>query len=100
MPDPLGVRVRPSRLLVLLPATAILVAGCGPGADSPAITATTSRALAPNGVEKLSAAGIVAKARKAVDRASAVRVKGDVTDSGQRIRFDMRLLADRVAPAR
>jgi hypothetical protein len=78
-----------------LAAAAILVTGCGSAADQPEVTATTSRALAPNGVEKLSAAGIVAKARKAAGQASAVRVKGDITEDGQRIRFDIRLLADR-----
>jgi hypothetical protein len=46
-------------------------------------------------VEKLSAAGIVAKARKAAVQASTVRIKGDITDGGQRIKFDMPLVADR-----
>jgi hypothetical protein len=46
-------------------------------------------------VEKLSAASIVAKARKAARQASAVRVKGDITVDGQHTRFDVRLLADR-----
>jgi hypothetical protein len=91
----LGVRVRTSRLLISLAAAAILVAGCGSAADQPEVTTTTSRALAPNGVEKLSAAGIVAKARKAAGQASTVRVKGDIIKDGQRIRFDARLLADR-----
>lgn len=85
--------MRPRRLLVSLAATAIVITGCGSTTDSPVSTATTSRALAPNGVEKLSAAGIVAKARQATEQASAVRIKGDVSDSGQRIRFDMHLLA-------
>jgi len=85
--------VRPRRLLVSLAATTIVITGCGSTTDSPASTATTSRALAPNGVEKLSAAGIVTKARKATEQASAVRLKGDIRDSGQRIRFDMQLLA-------
>jgi hypothetical protein len=91
----LGVRVRTSRLLISLAAAAILVAGCGSAADQPEVTTTTSRAPAPNGVEKLSAAGIVAKARKAAEQASTVHVKGDITEKGQRIRFDVRLLADR-----
>ena len=87
--------MRPSQLLASLATTAILVAGCGSATDPAEVTTATSRALAPNGVEKLSATGIVAKARKAAVRASAVRIKGDVTDGGQRIRFDMHLLADR-----
>jgi hypothetical protein len=95
MPNPLGADVRPTRLLASLASAAIVITGCGAATDPPQVTATTSRALAPNGVEKLSAAGIVAKARKATVQASAVRIKGDVTDSGQHIRFDMRLLADR-----
>jgi hypothetical protein len=78
-----------------LAAAAILMTSCGQAADQPRVTGTTPRALAPNGVEKLSAAGIVAKARKAAGQASAVRVQGDVTDDGQRIRFNIRLLADR-----
>jgi hypothetical protein len=89
-----GVHVRINRLLASLVLTAIALTGCDAGTDSPAST-TTSPALAPNGVEKLSAAGIVAKARQAAVHASAVRVKSDVTDDGQRIKFDMRLLADR-----
>src|SRR5262245_52435673 len=93
--SPPEVHVRPSRLLASLATTGILVTGCGSATDPPEVTTTTSRALAPNGVEKLSAAGIVAKARKAAVRASTVRIKGDLRDSGQRIRFDMHLLADR-----
>ena len=87
--------MRSTRLLASLASAAIVITGCGSATDPPEVTATTSRAVAPNGVEKLAAAGIVAKARKAVVQTSAVRVKGDITDSGQRIRFDMRLLADR-----
>jgi hypothetical protein len=73
----------------------ILVAGCGSAADQPEVAPTPSRAPAPNGVEKLSAAGIVAKARKAAGQASAVRVKGDITVDGQHTGFDVRLLAHR-----
>jgi hypothetical protein len=90
-----GVHVRIYRLLVSLAVMVMVITGCGSGPDSPAGTATTARALAPNGVEKLSAAGIVAKARQAAVHASAVRVMGDITDEGQRIKFDMQLLADR-----
>jgi hypothetical protein len=54
-------------------------------------TASTSRSDG----WKLSAAGIVAKARKAAGQASAVHVKGDITEDGERLRFDIRLLADR-----
>jgi hypothetical protein len=95
MPNPLGADVRPTRLLASLASVAIVITGCGSATDPPQVTATTSRALAPNGVEKLSAAGIVAKARKAAVQTSAVRIKGDITDGGQHIRFDMRLLVDK-----
>jgi hypothetical protein len=97
--------VRTTRLLAPLAATAILVAGCGSddtagttgsATTQPAATATTSApALEPNGVEKLSAAAIVTKAKKAARRAAAVHIKGDTTDNGGRIRFDMHLLADK-----
>lgn len=91
-----GAHVRSTRLLASLAATAILVAGCGSTTDPPDVSATTSvPAVAPNGVEKLSATGIVAKARTAAGQASAVRIKGDITQNGERTRFDMRLLADR-----
>jgi hypothetical protein len=86
--------VRTTQLLASLAATATLVAGCGSANDPAEVTATTS-VQPPNGVEKLSAAGIVAKAEKAARQASAVRIKGDVTENGERIRFDMHLLADR-----
>jgi hypothetical protein len=78
-----------------LAAAAILVTGCGSAADQPEVTATTSRALAPNGVEKLSAAAIGAKARKAAGQASTVRVRGDIIKDGLHVRLDMHLLADR-----
>jgi hypothetical protein len=91
----MGVPLQTGRLLTSLTVAAILITGCGSAADQPVVTATTSRALAPNGVEKLSAAGIVARARKAAGQASTVRVKGDITEEGHRIRFDFRLLADR-----
>lgn len=88
--------MRSTRLLTSLAATAILVTGCGSATDSPHVSATTSvPAVAPNGVERLSATGIVAKARKAAGQASAVRIRGDITENGERIRFDMHLLADR-----
>jgi hypothetical protein len=77
-----------------LAATAILVTGCGSATDPPEVTATTS-VQPPNGVEKLSAAGIVARAEKAAGQVSAVRIKGDITKNGERTRFDTHLLADR-----
>jgi hypothetical protein len=76
-------------------ATAILVSGCGSAADQPEVTATTSRALAPNGVERLSAAAIVARARKVAGQASTVGVRGDIIKDGHRARLDMHLRADR-----
>jgi hypothetical protein len=74
--------VHTGRLLTSLAAAAILVTGCGSATDEPVVTAATSRALAPNGVERLSAAGIVAGARKAAGQASTVSVKGDITEDG------------------
>jgi hypothetical protein len=81
---------------VSLAATAFLVTACGSTPSPQEVTATTSvETVVPNGVEELSATGIVAKAKNAAEQASAVRIKGDVTENGERVRFDMRLLADR-----
>ena len=92
--------MRPFRLLVAVPAAALLATGCTseviPGRASPAPVSPTAPTPAPsptvadNGVAELPADDIVLRARAALRAATAVRVKGFVADGAQRVSLDLR----------
>ncbi|MET9295454.1 hypothetical protein [Streptomyces sp. NPDC003077] len=67
-------------------ALAVALAGCGGGTEDPD--------AGTNGVGKLSAAKIEAKARAAADSAGTVRLLGSVVSQGRTYKLDMRLAAD------
>jgi hypothetical protein len=85
--------VRPLRYLVPVAVTAMLVAGCGStsttsGSGGPA---TTTAAPVENGVDKLSATEILAKAKAALPKAKSVHVSGSSSGDGEELRLDLRV---------
>jgi hypothetical protein len=83
-------------------AAALLLAGllgltaCGGGSGSSA-TATKPSQPTTNGIEKLDADAILAKATAAAHAASAVHVRGKVVDGSDSIELDLRYVADKGA---
>ncbi len=82
----------------MLPAFALaaaLVAGCGSFEDAGQLAgkgATAAESKPPtNGIDKLAPAEIVARSRQAVLQAPSVRIKADLTERGERTKFDLRL---------
>ena len=90
--------MRRVRFLLLVPAAALVVAGCGSsstsGSGAPAgatpAAATTSAAPADNGVAALSAEQILSKAKAALSAADAVHITGSGSDEGTTVKLDMR----------
>jgi hypothetical protein len=74
-----------------------VLSGCGSGASSTSGATTPAGSSTPasntNGIEKLAPGAAAAKARAAFKTAPAVRVKGEVTESGEVISFDSRITA-------
>jgi hypothetical protein len=83
--------VRSVRALLASSVAALLLAGCG-GADSIAGSGSpaTSPTPADNGVARLSADEILAKAKAALQGAEAVRIKGSAGRGTERTDIDMR----------
>jgi hypothetical protein len=87
--------VRPIRFLVPLAGAAMLVAGCGStsttsGSAGPAAT-TTAAASVENGVDKLSATEILAKAQAALSKAKSVHISGTSSSEGEELRLDIQV---------
>jgi hypothetical protein len=68
----------------------LVLAGCT-NAKDPGGSATATTTVADNGVKDLSAAEIVAKAATATDAAGSYRVKGEITQEGQRLNADVQI---------
>ncbi|QKW32972.1 hypothetical protein HUT06_02065 [Actinomadura sp. NAK00032] len=90
-------RLRAGRVsAVLVLAVASGTAACGPAektgtTEKPGAAAKTSTAAAPaNGVEKLRAAEILHRARKATNGAHSLRIRGHVVDGGDKFTLDFR----------
>lgn len=86
--------MRAARYLIPFAVVAALVAGCDSksgngGTGTP--TTTPAPALTDNGVAALAPSEILSKAVAALQAASSVHIKGDVTNDGQKIGFDLTL---------
>jgi hypothetical protein len=84
--------VRPLRLLVPVAVAAVLVAGCG-GTSGTSGSAAPANNPAPveNGVDKLPATEILAKAKTALANAKSVHVTGTSTGEGAELRLDLQV---------
>jgi hypothetical protein len=69
----------------------VVLAGCVNAKDAGVGAAPATTAPADNGIKDLSAAEIVAKAAQATDGAGSYRVKGEITQEGQRLNADVRI---------
>jgi hypothetical protein len=88
--------MRPTRLLVVVPAAVLLAAGCGEdttaGSGSPASTssASASASSSGSGVAALSADEILKRATAALKAAGSVRIKGEGRSGTERFAIDLR----------
>jgi hypothetical protein len=85
--------VRPLRYLVPVAAAAMLAAGCASTSTTPGSAGPATAALAPveNGVDKLAATEILAKAKAALAKAKSVHITGSSTGDGAELRLDLQL---------
>ena len=83
--------MRVTRLIVPIAVAGVVLAGCANAKDAGGSATATPTAVADNGIKDLSAAEIVAKAAQATDAAGSYRVKGEITQEGQRLNADVQI---------
>jgi len=83
---------RPRWVAIALAGAGVLTfAGCGGSGTKPATPPPTTTAAATSSLAGLTADEVLAKTKAAAQSATSVRVKGDLSDSGQSIMIDLKL---------